>query len=415
LIVAKSSLQSAFNISFSSANKLGNSSQDSTDSVNFTSMNFESKLPHVGTTIFTVMSKLATEHKAINLSQGFPNFPIDPILEEIIKKKASENVHQYAPMAGLPVLLDQISALVYKQYNRKIDPQSELLVTAGATQAIFTTIQALVHTGEEVIILDPSYDCYESPVILAGAKPVRIPLNEYFLPDWNRIRSLVTNKTRLIITNNPHNPSGTMWRKEDMVELENLVQKNPKLLVLSDEVYEYITFENKHLSVNYSEILRARSIITSSFGKTFHITGWKIGYIVAPEVIMNEIKKVHQFLVFCVNSLAQASLAEYMNRVNVHELGQFYQQKRDGFRNQLKNSRFELLPCEGTYFHLASYGEISDENDVDFAKRLVLEHGVATIPLSVFNANGEDRKMLRFCFAKDENTIQQAAEKLCKI
>ena len=415
MIVAKSSLQSAFNISFSSANKLGNSSQDSTDSVNFTSMNFESKLPHVGTTIFTVMSKLATEHKAINLSQGFPNFPIDPILEEIIKKKASENVHQYAPMAGLPVLLDQISALVYKQYNRKIDPQSELLVTAGATQAIFTTIQALVHTGEEVIILDPSYDCYESPVILAGAKPVRIPLNEHFLPDWNRIRSLVTNKTRLIITNNPHNPSGTMWRKEDMVELENLVQKNPNLLVLSDEVYEYITFENKHLSVNYSEILRARSIITSSFGKTFHITGWKIGYIVAPEVIMNEIKKVHQFLVFCVNSLAQASLAEYMNQVNVHELGQFYQQKRDGFRNQLKNSRFELLPCEGTYFQLASYGEISDENDVDFAKRLVLEHGVATIPLSVFNANGEDRKMLRFCFAKDENTFQQAAEKLCKI
>ena len=415
MIVAKSSLQSAFNISFSSANKLGNSSQDSTDSVNFTSMNFESKLPHVGTTIFTVMSKLATEHKAINLSQGFPNFPIDPILEEIIKKKASENVHQYAPMAGLPVLLDQISALVYKQYNRKINPQSELLVTAGATQAIFTTIQALVHTGEEVIILDPSYDCYESPVILAGAKPVRIPLNEHFLPDWNRIRSLVTNKTRLIITNNPHNPSGTMWRKEDMVELENLVQKNPNLLVLSDEVYEYITFENKHLSVNYSEILRARSIITSSFGKTFHITGWKIGYIVAPEVIMNEIKKVHQFLVFCVNSLSQASLAEYMNQVNVHELGQFYQQKRDDFRDQLKNSRFELLPCEGTYFQLASYGEISDENDVDFAKRLVLEHGVATIPLSVFNANGEDRKMLRFCFAKDENTIQQAAEKLCKI
>jgi methionine aminotransferase len=385
------------------------------DSFNFTPMKFESKLPHVGTTIFTVMSKLATEHKAINLSQGFPNFPIDPILEEIIKKKASENVHQYAPMAGLPVLLDQISALVYKQYNRKIDPQSELLVTAGATQAIFTTIQALVHTGEEVIILDPSYDCYESPVILAGAKPVRIPLNEHFLPDWNRIRSLVTNKTRLIITNNPHNPSGTMWRKEDMVELENLVQKNPNLLVLSDEVYEYITFENKHLSVNYSEILRARSIITSSFGKTFHITGWKIGYIVAPEVIMNEIKKVHQFLVFCVNSLAQASLAEYMNRVNVHELGQFYQQKRDGFRNQLKNSRFELLPCEGTYFQLASYGEISDENDVDFAKRLVLEHGVATIPLSVFNANGEDRKILRFCFAKDELTIIQATEKLCMI
>jgi len=415
LIVAKSSLQSAFNISFSSANKLGNSSQDSTDSVNFTSMNFESKLPHVGTTIFTVMSKLASEHQAINLSQGFPNFPIDPILEEIVKKKASENVHQYAPMAGLPVLLDQISTLIYKQYNRKIDPQSELLVTAGATQAIFTTIQALVHTGEEVIILDPSYDCYESPVILAGAKPVRIPLNDHFLPDWDRIHSLVTNKTRLIITNNPHNPSGTMWRKEDIEELENLVEKNPNLFVLSDEVYEYITFENKHLSVNCSEILRERSIITSSFGKTFHITGWKTGYILAPQMIMNEIKKVHQFLVFCVNSLAQASLAEYMNQVNVNELGKFYQLKRDDFRLKMKNSRFDLLPCEGTYFQLASYGEISDENDVDFAKRLVLEHGVATIPLSVFNANGEDRKMLRFCFAKDENTIQQATERLCKI
>jgi methionine aminotransferase len=415
LIVAKSSLQSAFNISFSSANKLGNSSQDSTDSVNFTSMNFESKLPHVGTTIFTVMSKLASEHQAINLSQGFPNFPIDPILEEIVKKKASENVHQYAPMAGLPVLLDQISTLIYKQYNRKIDPQSELLVTAGATQAIFTTIQALVHTGEEVIILDPSYDCYESPVILAGAKPVRTPLNDHFLPDWDRIHSLVTNKTRLIITNNPHNPSGTMWRKEDIEELENLVEKNPNLFVLSDEVYEYITFENKHLSVNCSEILRERSIITSSFGKTFHITGWKTGYILAPQMIMNEIKKVHQFLVFCVNSLAQASLAEYMNQVNVNELGKFYQLKRDDFRLKMKNSRFDLLPCEGTYFQLASYGEISDENDVEFAKRLVLEHGVATIPLSVFNANGEDRKMLRFCFAKDELTIIQATEKLCMI
>jgi methionine aminotransferase len=378
-------------------------------------MNFTTKLPHVGTTIFTVMSKLASEHQAINLSQGFPNFPIDPILEEIVKKKASENVHQYAPMAGLPVLLDQISALIYKQYNRKIDPQSELLVTAGATQAIFTTIQALVHTGEEVIILDPSYDCYESPVILAGAKPVRIPLNDRFLPDWDRIHSLVTNKTRLIITNNPHNPSGTMWRKEDIAELENLVEKNPNLFVLSDEVYEYITFENKHLSVNCSEILRERSIITSSFGKTFHITGWKTGYILAPQMIMNEIKKVHQFLVFCVNSLAQASLAEYMNQVNVNELGKFYQLKRDDFRLKMKNSRFDLLPCEGTYFQLASYAAISDENDVDFAKRLVLEHGVATIPLSVFNANGEDRKMLRFCFAKDELTIIQATEKLCMI
>jgi methionine aminotransferase len=318
-------------------------------------------------------------------------------------------------MSGLPVLLDQISTLVYKQYNRKTDPQSELLVTAGATQAIFTTIQALVHTGEEVIILDPSYDCYESPIILSGGKPIRIPLNKHFLPDWELISSNVNSKTRLIITNNPHNPSGINWKKEDLAELERLVESNPNLLVLSDEVYEFITFENKHISVNSSEILRERSIVVSSFGKTFHITGWKIGYVVAPPIIMNEIKKVHQFLVFCVNSLAQASLAEYMCHVDVSKLGQFYQQKRDDFREKMKNSRFELLPCEGTYFQLANYSQISDENDIEFAKRLVLEHGVATIPLSVFNANGEDRKMLRFCFAKDENTIQQATEKLCKI
>jgi methionine aminotransferase len=378
-------------------------------------MQFSSKLPHVGTTIFTTMSKMAADYNAINLSQGFPNFPIDPILEEIVRSKTGENVHQYAPMSGLPNLLEKISEMIFNQYNRKIDPASSLLVTAGATQAIFTTIQALVHKNEEVIILDPSYDCYESPVILAGATPIRIPLNKVFLPDWDKIRSSVSDKTRLIITNNPHNPSGTVWKKEDILELENLVLDFPNLVVLSDEVYEFISFENKHISANTSEILKDRSVIVSSFGKTFHITGWKIGYVVAPEFLMKEIKKVHQFLVFCVNSLAQASLAEYMNHIDVSTLGRFYQEKRDAFREQLKNSRFELLPCEGTYFQLGSYVNVSDESDVYFAKRLVIEHGVATIPLSVFNANGDDRKILRFCFAKDDKTIQQATEKLCKI
>jgi methionine aminotransferase len=378
-------------------------------------MQFSSKLPHVGTTIFTTMSKMAADYNAINLSQGFPNFPIDPILEEIFRSKTGENVHQYAPMSGLQNLLEKISEMIFNQYNRKIDPASSLLVTAGATQAIFTTIQALVHKNEEVIILDPSYDCYESPVILAGAKPIRIPLNDNFLPDWDKIRSSVSDKTRLIITNNPHNPSGTVWKKEDILELEKLVLDFPNLVVLSDEVYEFISFENKHISANTSEILKDRSVIVSSFGKTFHITGWKIGYVVAPEFFMKEIKKVHQFLVFCVNSLAQASLAEYMNHIDVSILGRFYQEKRDAFREQLKNSRFELLPCEGTYFQLGSYVNVSDESDVDFAKRLVIEHGVATIPLSVFNANGDDRKILRFCFAKDDKTIQQATEKLCKI
>jgi methionine aminotransferase len=378
-------------------------------------MQFSSKLPHVGTTIFTAMSKMAADYNAINLSQGFPNFPIDSILEEIVRSKTGENVHQYAPMSGLPNLLEKISEMIFNQYNRKIDPASSLLVTAGATQAIFTTIQALVHKNEEVIILDPSYDCYESPVILAGAKPIRIPLNDNFLPDWDKIRSSVSDKTRLIITNNPHNPSGTVWKTKDILELEKLVLDFPNLVVLSDEVYEFISFENKHISANTSEILKDRSVIVSSFGKTFHITGWKIGYVVAPEFLMKEIKKVHQFLVFCVNSLAQASLAEYMNHIDVSTLGRFYQEKRDAFREQLKNSRFELLPCEGTYFQLGSYVNVSDESDVDFAKRLVIEYGVATIPLSVFNANGDDRKILRFCFAKDEKTIQQATEKLCKI
>jgi methionine aminotransferase len=235
------------------------------------------------------------------------------------------------------------------------------------------------------------------------------------LPDWDKIRSSVSDKTRLIITNNPHNPSGSVWKKEDIVELEKLVLDFPNLLVLSDEVYEFISFESKHISANTSEILKDKSVIVSSFGKTFHITGWKIGYVVAPEFLMKEIKKVHQFLVFCVNSLAQASLAEYMNHVDVSKLGNFYQDKRDSFQEQMKNSRFELLPCEGTYFQLGSYVNVSDESDVDFAKRLVIEHGVATIPLSVFNANGDDRKILRFCFAKDDKTIQQATEKLCKI
>jgi methionine aminotransferase len=378
-------------------------------------MNLQSKLPNVGTTIFTVMSKMAAEHKAINLSQGFPNFPIDPILEEIVRQKTKENVHQYAPMAGLPILLEQIGKMVDEQYHRNVDVATEVLVTAGATQAIFTTIQALVHPGDEVIILDPSYDCYESPVILAGAKSVRIPLNNDFLPDWDRIRSYTNQKTKLLIINNPHNPSGKVWNKEDILELERLILDFPNLLILSDEVYEFIHFEKPHFSLNSSQILRERSVIVSSFGKTFHITGWKIGYVIAPTYIMNELKKVHQFLVFCVNSVAQASLAEYMNRVDVSKLGIFYKQKRDEFRAQMINSRFELLPCEGTYFQVARYDKISEENDVDFSKRLVLEHGVATIPLSVFNADGSDKKILRFCFAKDEKTIQDATERLCKI
>ena len=378
-------------------------------------MELKSKLPNVGTTIFTVMSKMANDYQAINLSQGFPNFPVDYFLQELLAKNAKENVHQYAPMAGLPSLLDGIAELTEKQYNRKVNPTTNVLVTAGATQAIFTTIQALVHPGDEVIILDPSYDCYESPIILAGAKPVRIQLNEDFLPDWPLIESKINSKTRLIITNNPHNPSGISWNEKDILSLEKLVDEHPKLLVLSDEVYEYITFEKPHLSAHSSEILKERSIVVSSFGKTFHITGWKIGYLIAPKELLDEIKKVHQFLVFCVNSVAQHTLSEYLKLVDVGKLGSFYQEKRDLFRKGLKNSRFELLPSVGTYFQVASYANISNENDLDFTKRLITEFGVASIPLSVFNATGEDRKLIRFCFAKENDTLYNAIERLCKI
>jgi methionine aminotransferase len=378
-------------------------------------MNLTSKLPNVGTTIFTVMSKMAVDHNAINLSQGFPNFPVDPILIDLLKQKASDNIHQYNPMAGNPLLMNEIGLLIERSYARTVSVQDELLITAGATQAIFTTIQALIHRNDEVIILDPSYDCYESPIVLSGGIPKRIPLNESFLPDWELINSTVNEKTKLIITNNPHNPSGRIWTESDMKELESLLHKYPNLLVLSDEVYEYITFEQKHLSVHANEFLRNRSIVVSSFGKTFHITGWKIGYLVAPEFIMIEIKKVHQFLVFCVNSVAQNVLAEYLPLVKTENLGGFYQEKRDFFRERMQASRFELMPCEGTYFQVASYDTISDEQDIDFTKRLVTEFGVATIPLSVFNADLKDRKMIRFCFAKDNDTLIQATERLCKI
>jgi len=374
-----------------------------------------SKLPHVGTTIFTVMSKLAVEHNAINLSQGFPNFPVDEQLTDILQRIAKDSIHQYAPMAGYSPLLAKISGMIQRCYGRNVVPETELLVTAGATQAIYATIQALVNSGEEVLILDPSYDCYEPPVILTGAKPVRVPLNDDFTPNWERIDQAITPKTRMLIVNNPHNPSGRIFSLEDIEELEKVMAKHPNLVLLSDEVYEFITFEERHISANTRPALIDRTIVVSSFGKTFHITGWKVGYLVAPEHLMIEIKKVHQFLVFCVNSVAQVALSEYLDKVDVLQLGSFYQDKRDLFRNLINESRFELLPSEGSYFQVASYANISQEADTEFCKRLVLEHGVATIPLSVFNADGRDQKLIRFCFAKDTDTLTKAAERLCKI
>jgi methionine aminotransferase len=374
-----------------------------------------SKLPHITTSIFTVMSQMANEYKAINLSQGFPNFPVDERLKNFVAKWAKEEVHQYLPMAGFPPLLDKIAVLTQKSYNRKVTASTDILVTAGATEGIFATIQALVNKGEEVLILDPSYDCYETPVLLCNAKPIRINLNDDFTPNWEVIERAINSNTRMIIINNPNNPTGKTWTENDFIQLEKIADLHPNLLILSDEVYEYITFENKHLSINQRIKLRDKSVIVSSFGKSFHITGWKIGYLIGPEHLMKEIKKVHQFLVFSVNSIAQYAINDYMDVVQVKELGQFYQQKRDFFRNLLQQTKFELLPCEGSYFQIASYASISSENDLDFTKRLVQEFGVATIPLSPFYADGKQTNCIRFCFAKDENTLQTAVERLLQL
>jgi methionine aminotransferase len=374
----------------------------------------QSKFPHVGTTIFTTMSALANQHNAINLAQGFPNFPIDQQLQECLIEAAQANAHQYAPMAGVLELRQKITTLIATQYQRVIQPD-QVLITAGATQAIFTAIQALVHAGEEVVILDPSYDCYEAPIRLAGAEPIRIPLDQNFKPDWSRIAAAITSKTRMLITNNPHNPSGTIWDAQDYLALEELMQANPELILLSDEVYEYITFEDAFKSINECPAIRDRAIIVSSFGKTFHITGWKVGYLVCSPSLMAEIHKVHQFLVFSVNSIAQHALCAYLDHVDVSLLGSFYKEKRDLFRAALANSRFELLPAQGSYFQVASYAGISGLPDTLFCKELTIDHGVAAIPLSVFNANGADRKLIRFCYAKTTATLQAATERLCRI
>ncbi|NRT11360.1 methionine aminotransferase [Flavobacterium sp. 14A] len=374
-----------------------------------------SKLPNVKTSIFSIMSKMAAEYNAINLSQGFPNFPVDKKLTTIVEKLASENVHQYVPMAGYPPLLDKIAHLTKNSYNRSVSSDIEILVTAGATQGIFTAIQALVNSNEEVIILDPSYDCYEAPILLCNAKPVRIPLNDDYTVNWQTVKEACSNKTRMIIINNPHNPTGKTLNQADFASLIKIMDAFPDIILLSDEVYEYITFEEKHLSAHLQPTLANRAIVVSSFGKSLHITGWKIGYLIAPEHLMIEIKKVHQYLVFSVNSICQVAISQYLDVVSIENIRESYQQKRDLFRSLLKSSRFELLPCEGTYFQVASYTKISNENDVDFCKRLITEHGVAAIPISSFYENGTDLKLIRFCFAKDDETLRTAAIKLCQV
>lgn len=376
-----------------------------------------SKLPKVGTTIFTVMSALAKEHNAINLSQGFPDFEVHPELVNGVAEAMKAGHNQYAPMQGLPALREIISAKTEKLYGATYDPDTEINVTAGATQAIYTAITAVVKEGDEVIIFTPAYDCYEPAIELNGGKAVYIQLkNPEYNIDWEEVKQLVNRKTRMIIINTPHNPSGATMSIEDMVELERIT-RNSDIVILSDEVYEHIIFDGEaHESVCNFPGLAMRSMVVASFGKTFHATGWKMGYCLAPAELMKEFRKVHQYLVFTCNTPVQYALAEFLKKESRYlELGAFYQAKRDKFLGLIEDSRFNILPARGTYFQLLDYSEITQEADTEYAVRLTKEHGVASIPVSVFYHQPADHKVLRFCFAKGDETLEKAAKILNKI
>jgi methionine aminotransferase len=358
------------------------------------------------------MSQLAAQENAINLSQGFPNFPSDPVLIEMVQQAMRENYNQYAPMAGASILREAIAEKMEYMYQRNYNPETEIVVTAGATQAIFTIVSAFVRPNDEVIIFTPAYDCYAPAVEAHGGTVIPIQLQgKDFSVDWDEVRSKISSKTKLMIINTPHNPSGTVLSKEDMLELTSILE-NTNIILLSDEVYEHIIFDDaQHQSVALFPKLAERAFITASFGKTFHNTGWKMGYCVAPKALMDEYKKVHQFNVFSVNHPMQIGIGKYLkNPDNYLQLPAFFQEKRDFFLNEIKDSRFTWTPSQGTYFQVLSYEDITDEADTAFAKRLTREHKIASIPLSVFNTNKEDHKLLRFCFAKTEETLAAAAK-----
>ncbi len=375
-----------------------------------------SKLPDVGTTIFSVMSALANEQKAINLSQGFPDFPVDPGLSELIYEASKKGHNQYALMAGSLSLREGISALVKKIYKKVTDPDKEITITSGATEALFAAVSAVVNPGDEVIMFDPSYDSYEPAVLLNQGVPVRIPLTfPGYRIDWEKVHSALNSRTRLIIINSPNNPSGSVISEADISNLKSIVKSND-VFILSDEVYEHIIFDGKdHSSMLMHDELFKRSFIVSSFGKTFHITGWKVGYCIAPRELTNELRKVHQFLTFSTSTPSQFALAEYIKNLSrIDNLKNFYQSKRDLFQHLISGSGFKPLGCEGTYFQLMDYSALSDENDYDFAVRLTKECRVASIPVSVFYKDRTDNKVLRFCFAKEEKTLEEAADRLKK-
>lgn len=378
---------------------------------------FPSRLPAVGTTIFTVMSALATEHKAVNLGQGFPDFNCDPALVDAVTRAMQAGHNQYPPMPGMPMLREVVSRKIEALYDRHYDAASEITVTAGATQAILTAILSCVSPGDEVIVLDPCYDSYAPNIELAGGTVVRVPLTPIsFRPDFGKIAAAITGKTRLLIINTPHNPSGSTWTAQEMQQLQDLLAPT-NVLLLSDEVYEHMVFDGaQHQSASRFPGLAARAFVVSSFGKTFHVTGWKVGTVAAPAALTAEFRKVHQFNVFTVNTPMQVGLAEYLkNPAPYRDLPAFYSAKRDLFREGLAGSRFRLLPCTGTYFQCVDISAITDLPEADYCQQLVKEHGVAAIPLSAFYGDGFDQKVIRFCFAKKDETLRAALAQLRRL
>lgn len=379
-------------------------------------LQLKSKLPHTTTTIFTKMSALATEYGAINLSQGFPDFICSPKLIELVHHYMKRGDNQYAPMQGIIQLRERIAEKMQALYNRTYDPEKEINITAGGTQAIYVAITALVHPGDEVILFAPAYDSYAPAVELCGGKSLFINMAASdFRIDWEEVRKNISEKTRLLIVNSPQNPTGTVLSAEDLQQLQHIV-RGTNIAIISDEVYEHIIFDHRHESVLHYPELAERSFVVFSFGKTYHVTGWKLGYVLAPNYLMEEFRKVHQFEVFSVNRPLQMALADFMQYKDEYlQLHDFYKKKRDLFISYLKDSRFMVKPADGTYFQLLDYHNITDEADTELAVRWTKEIGVASIPISVFYPDKRDQKVLRFCFAKEDDTLRKAGELLCKI
>lgn len=376
-----------------------------------------SKLPHVGTTIFTIMSKMASDYGAINLSQGYPSFNCHPELQSLVNEAMGKGLNQYAPMSGVPVLKERIAEKTKLAFGVDFDAESEVTVVSGATEALYAAVTAVVRKGDEVILLEPAYDSYAPAVVLNQGIPVYVPLNlPDFSVDWEKVKNAITERTRLIMINSPHNPCGYVWTQDDLDHLAGLI-KDKEIFIISDEVYEHITFDGKkHIPLFSHPLLKERTFACGSFGKTFHVTGWKIGYCLAPKDLTTEFRKIHQFITFSTSTPMQYALADFLEDPDKYlHLHEFYQRKRDLFCEGLKATDFIFTPAQGSFFQLVSYGHLSNEGDYDLAVRITRENGVASIPVSVFYHDKLDHKLLRFCFAKDDDLLEKGIELLTKV